>query len=74
VPPKQTDKQKKHQRGKKTQSHQKKFFKKKAFQSQAPRLMPVILATQEMEIRTIVVQCQAGQKLSETPSQSISWA
>jgi hypothetical protein len=34
-------------------------------------LIPVILATQEAEIRRKTVQGQSGQKVSETPFQSI---
>jgi hypothetical protein len=36
-------------------------------------LMPTILATQELEIMMIEVPGQSRQKVSETPSQSISW-
>jgi hypothetical protein len=35
--------------------------------------MPIILATQEIEIRKIKVQDQQGKKVSETPSYSKRW-
>jgi hypothetical protein len=36
--------------------------------------MPVIPVTQETEVRRVVAYSQRGQKVSEMPFQSISWA
>jgi hypothetical protein len=36
-------------------------------------LTPVIPATQEVDIRRIIVKTHPGQKASETPSQPINW-
>jgi hypothetical protein len=44
---------------------------KRQQQGLAQWLVPIILATQEMEIRRIVTQGQPRQKVSETPSQPI---
>jgi hypothetical protein len=46
---------------------------KKLFLSQTQWFMLVILATQEVEIESVVVQSQPSQKVSKTPSQPKSW-
>jgi hypothetical protein len=43
------------------------------FRSQVWWLMPVILSTMEAEMGRIEVRSQSRQKVSETPSQQISW-
>jgi hypothetical protein len=47
-------------------------YEKKRKVGQAWWLMTVIPAKQEAEIRKIIVQCQVGQKVSQSPSQPIA--